>query len=112
MNDPRSIDALSDLSQAVSDIYAKRFGIDRNTVWHLAKLTEELGELQAAFLKRNGQGRTAQDVQALQTAMEDEVADLFAQILLFARWQNIDIPTAVARKWGKYLPSPARAEEE
>lgn len=104
MDDPRSLDRLSDVSQAVSDIYADRFGIDRDAVWHLAKLGEELGELQAAFLKRNGQGRAKGDADALQRAVEDEVADLFAQILLFARWQDIDIPTAVARKWGRYLP--------
>ncbi|MBQ2260736.1 MAG: hypothetical protein II336_05150 [Loktanella sp.] len=111
MTDPRSIDALSDLSQAVSDIYAERFGINRDAVWHLAKLGEELGELQAAFLKRNGQGRATQDADALHRAMEDEVADLFAQLLLFARWQDIDIPTAVARKWGQYLPTQPQPEK-
>lgn len=107
MPEGRSLDRLSDLSQAVSDIYAARFGIDRDAVWHLAKLSEELGELQAAFLKLNGQGRATGDADDLRRALEDETADLFAQILLFARWQGIDIPQAVARKWGRYLPADA-----
>ncbi len=105
--DPRDIDHLSDVSHQVSDIYAARFGINRDAVWHMAKLTEEMGELQAAYLKCAGQGRDDRDAAALRTAMEDEVADLFAQILLFARWQEIDIPQAVMRKWGQYLPEEA-----
>ncbi len=99
----RSVDELSDVSQQVSDIYASRFGIERDAVWHMAKLSEELGELQAAYLKLNGQGRTEASADVLRGALEDEVADVFAQILLFARWQQIDIPEAVMRKWGQYL---------
>ncbi|MEL6640550.1 MAG: hypothetical protein AAFP98_04425 [Pseudomonadota bacterium] len=104
----RSIDRLSEISQQVSDVYATRFGIERDVVWHLAKLTEEMGELQAAYLKCAGQGRVDRDEAALRQDMEDEVADLFAQILLFARWQDVDIPAAVARKWGQYLPKERR----
>ena len=91
---------LSELSQDVSDIYAARFGIDRDAAWHLGKLTEELGELQAAYLKTSGRGRGEDGADAL----ADEVADLFAQLLLFARWQDIDVEAAVLRKWGQYLP--------
>lgn len=100
MKQGRDVDALSDLAQAVSDVYAARFGIERDAAWHLGKLSEELGELQAAYLKRSGRGRGAAD----QEALEDEVADLFAQVLLFARWQGVDIPSAVARKWGRHAP--------
>lgn len=103
MKETAGLTELSDLAQAVSDIYATRFGIERDAVWHLAKLGEELGELQAAYLKLNGQGRTADDAD-LRRDLEDEVADLFAQLLLFARWQSVDIADAVARKWGRYLP--------
>lgn len=99
----RSVDELLDVSQQVSDIYAARFGIERDAVWHMAKLSEELGELQAAYLKLNGQGRSEESIVQRRAALEDEVADLFAQILLFARWQEIDIPEAVMRKWGQYL---------
>ncbi len=99
----RSLEDLAHIAQSVSDIYAERFDIHRNQVWHMAKLSEELGELQAAYLKAQGQGRSTADAAELRRDLEDEVADLFAQILLFARWQEIDIPEAVARKWGQYL---------
>ncbi|WP_251363672.1 MazG nucleotide pyrophosphohydrolase domain-containing protein [Epibacterium ulvae] len=67
------------------------------------KLSEEQGELQAAYLKLNGQGRSEADAASLRQALEEEVADVLAQLLLFARWQENDIPQAVMRKWGKYL---------
>lgn len=101
---PKSLGELSRLSQEVSDIYAARFGVNRDATWHLAKLCEELGELQAAYLKVSGRGRGSVD----KSALEDEVADLFAQVLLFANWQQIDIEAAVRRKWLKYLPEETR----
>jgi NTP pyrophosphatase (non-canonical NTP hydrolase) len=101
----RNIDALSDMAQQVSDIYAARFGITRDAAWYLAKLTEEAGELQAAWLKCNGRGRG----DATRQSLEDEAADLLAMVLLFARWQGIDLPKAMARKWGQYLPQVGEA---
>lgn len=101
----RDLDGLSDMAQAVSDIYAERFGIDRDAAWYLAKLTEEAGELQAAWLKTSGRGRGEVD----KGALEDEAADLLAMVLLFARWQGIDLPAAMARKWGRYLPAEGAA---
>ena len=100
--DPGRLETLSELAQTVSDIYAARFAIERDAVWHMAKLSEELGELQGAFLDLNGQGRSSES--DLRQALEDEVADLMGQLLLFARWQDINIPMAMARKWGRYLP--------
>ncbi|WP_282091616.1 MazG nucleotide pyrophosphohydrolase domain-containing protein [Epibacterium ulvae] len=94
---------LSDLSQQVSDLYAARFGIERDATWHLAKLTEELGELQAAYLKMAGQARTTSCPADLRRAMEDEAADVFAQLLLFADWQEIDLKEALRQKWAPYL---------
>lgn len=103
----RDIDGLSEMAQHVSDIYAARFGITRDAVWHLAKLTEEAGEVQSAYLKLSGRGRGSGEAEAL----ADEVADLFAMVLLFARWQDIDLPTAMARKWGQYLPEGHSTKE-
>ncbi|MQQ09384.1 hypothetical protein GFB49_13030 [Epibacterium sp. SM1979] len=98
-----NLEELSEVAQKVSDVYAARFEIERDAVWHLAKLGEELGELQAAYLKLKGQGRSEAAPDELRRALEDEVADLFAQILLFARWEDIDVSQAVMRKWGQYL---------
>lgn len=98
------------MTKAVSDIYAERCNITRDEVWHLAKLSEELGELSAAYLSATGRGwYRGLEPQALQQAVEDEVADVFAQILLFADANQIDVVQAVRRKWGKYLPEGDQA---
>lgn len=93
------------LSRQVSDIYADRCDIQRDDLWYLSKMQEELGELTSAYLSATGRGR---DREASQTecaaAVADEVADLFAQLLLFADHNQIDVAAALAAKWGKYLP--------
>ena len=95
---------LEDRVGAVSNIYAERFGINRDEVWHLGKLNEELGELVQAYLKATGRGR-AKDAapDQLRVDLENEVADLFAQVLLFSKWREIDIGAALERKWFRHL---------
>lgn len=96
---------LLDVTKRVSDIYAARCKIRRDEFWYLAKLSEEVGELNAAYLSATGRGRDrGLDAAALNEAVADEVADVFAQILLFSDAQGIDVAAAVARKWGRYLP--------
>jgi NTP pyrophosphatase (non-canonical NTP hydrolase) len=90
---------LSALAREVSAIYAERFEIDRDATWYLGKLSEELGEVSAAYFNLVGQGRT----DGTRAALEDEVADLLAFVLLFADWQGIDPAAAMRRKWGKYV---------
>lgn len=109
MPEGRSLDRLSDLSQAISDICAARFGIDRDAVRHPARPSGEPGALQAAFLKLNGQGRATGDADDRRRALTDETADLVAQLPLFARRQDIDPPDAIARIWGRALPKAAYA---
>jgi NTP pyrophosphatase (non-canonical NTP hydrolase) len=93
------------VTRAVSDIYAERCNIKRDEVWHLAKLSEEVGELNAAYLSATGRGRDrGLDADELEKAVADEVADVFAQILLFADANQIDVVKAVYGKWGRYLP--------
>jgi NTP pyrophosphatase (non-canonical NTP hydrolase) len=90
---------LTVLARRVSDLYAARFGIDRDPVWYLGKMSEEWGELMAAFLKYTGQGR----VEGSRADLENEVADLLGFVLLFADWQGIDAGKALQCKWGQYL---------
>lgn len=95
---------LTHQAAAVSEIYAARFGIDRDATWYLAKLTEELGELQAAFLATEGEQRgQVTSTEARQNLM-DETADLFDFLMVFADWQGIDLAKAFSAKWGRYLP--------
>ncbi|MDP1732440.1 MAG: hypothetical protein Q8L54_14960 [Devosia sp.] len=39
------------------------------------------------------------------SALEDEAADLFAQLLLFCRHDQIDVEVALTRKWFTHLES-------
>ena len=99
MSQNTSVAELTELARLVSGIYADRFGITRDPAWYLGKMTEELGEVTAAYLKLAGQGRGS----ALQRDLEDEVADLLGFLLVFADWQGIDAAAALQRKWGRYL---------
>lgn len=96
---------LTDRVAQVSDIYAARFGIERDALWRLAKLTEEVGELNAAYLNATGRGRDRGDGADPRQAVEDEAADVLAMLLIFARAEGIDLEAALIRKWFKHLQS-------
>lgn len=80
-----SMEEPSDVAQAVSDTYAKRFGIERDAAWYLAKMTEEMGELHAAYRKHAGRGWTERWSET-RVAMENAFADALSILLPFARW--------------------------
>ncbi len=99
------LDEAQALSVAVSDIYAEACGVERDETWYLLKLQEEVGELAAAWLSATGRGRDrGKDDAGLRQAVEDELADVFAQLLLIAAREEIDLAAALRRKWGRYLP--------
>lgn len=92
----------------ISDLYAKRFAIERSSDWHLLKIQEELGELSAAYLKLSKRARMCDvDPLELKKKLEDEIADVLAMLLLFANDQDIDVEKAIKNKWYQYLPSEA-----
>ncbi|MCF4098898.1 MazG nucleotide pyrophosphohydrolase domain-containing protein [Maritalea mediterranea] len=101
-----TLDRLTDKISRVSDTYAERCNIARDDDWYLLKLNEELGELTAAYLRMTQRGRfdAARTPENARASMEAEVADVFAQLLLFVQHNGIDIEDAVTRKWFKYLP--------
>jgi len=96
---PETIEELTKLAEQVSEAYAQSFDICRDPAWYLGKMTEELGEVTAAYLKLAGQGRG----EGSREDLEDEVADLLGFLLLFASWQGIDSAKTLRRKWGGYL---------
>jgi NTP pyrophosphatase (non-canonical NTP hydrolase) len=101
----RSLADLTGLVAQVCDIYAERCDIARDDDWYALKLQEEAGEVIAAYLKRTGRGRVGESTpEQRRLALEDEIADLMAQVLLFARHNDVDIEAALARKWFTYLP--------
>lgn len=95
----------------VSDTYAQRCNIKRDDDWYLIKIGEELGELNAEYLRITQRGRLdeSRSMDDVREAMEDELADVFAQLLLFARHHDIQIEDALARKWFRYLPQDEQA---
>lgn len=95
-----TLDEMQRAAALVGAIYAGRFGIDRDPAFYLGKLTEEMGEMTAAWLKLNGRARG----EGSRAALEDEAADVLGFLLVFADWQGIDLTAAFARKWGQYLP--------
>ncbi|MGI3170523.1 hypothetical protein ACRARG_15335 [Pseudooceanicola sp. C21-150M6] len=100
----RSLDNLQARAARVGTLYAEAFGIERDAAFYIGKLTEETGELVAAHLKLAGLARTeGEDDATLRRQQEDEAADLFGFLLLFADWQGIDLAQAFDRKWGRYL---------
>jgi NTP pyrophosphatase (non-canonical NTP hydrolase) len=95
---------LSDRAERVSQVYAARCDIRRDDDWFVLKLQEEAGELVAEYLRGTGRGRVGERTpEAIRQALEDETADLFAQLLLFARHNDIDLEAALQRKWFAWL---------
>jgi len=88
----------------VSDSYARECGIERDDDWYLLKLQEELGELGAEHLRNTGRGRRdGEHAGNAREKLENETADVFAQLLLFAEHNAIDLEASLARKWFRYL---------
>lgn len=99
-----SLAELSARIEEVSQLYAERCDIRRDDDWYALKLQEEAGELVAEYLRGSGRGRVGdRSAEQIQTALASEAADLFAQLLLFCRHNEIDIEAALERKWFSHL---------
>jgi NTP pyrophosphatase (non-canonical NTP hydrolase) len=98
---------LQDAVLRISDIYAAEHDIDRAKAgagdWALLKVQEELGELTAEHLRMSGRARGAAD----QDKLGDEAADVLGMLLIYCQAADIDIETAMQRKWLKWLDQPA-----
>ena len=83
----------------VSDQYAQKFGIKRDSDWYILKLQEELGELIQSYLMMTGRGR--QKDKSKEQITEDfhqEMADVFCHVLLLARHHKINLEKEVEEK--------------
>ena len=95
---------LTEKLETISFGYAHKFDVERTDEWFILKLTEELGELVQSYLQFSGQARHKErSPDELKTAFEDELADVLGMTLLVAHHHNIDLETAVTRKWLQYL---------
>ena len=99
-----SIAELAARIEEVSQLYAARCDTSRDDDWYALKLQEEAGELVAEHLRGSGRGRIGDRSDGqIRTALADEAADLFAQVLLFCRHNGIDVEAALERKWFSHL---------
>ena len=88
----------------VSDIYADKFNIRRDDDWFILKIQEELGELTSVYLKLTQRARVGEEsIKDLEKNLTEEVADVIAMTLLFARHKGIDVEKAINEKWFQYL---------
>jgi NTP pyrophosphatase (non-canonical NTP hydrolase) len=91
---------LSERLEKLSVRYGEALGFERDPDWFLLKLQEEVGELTQAYLQQTGRarskGRTPDEIRA---GFHQEFADVFCQLLLFARQHDVDLPTEIERKW-------------
>lgn len=95
---------LTEKISGICDIYVKKYGIEQSQDWFLLKIQEEMGELNSAYLKLTKRGRIGTKTPAeLETNLQEEIADVLAFVLLFARERGIDPEEAIKNKWFKYL---------
>lgn len=95
-----NIKTLSNKTEKVSQNYIKKFNIERNDDWFLLKLQEELGELTQSYLKLKGKAKTEGKSEAeLKDAFAKETADVFCQVLLLAKHNDIDLEKEIEQKW-------------
>lgn len=97
---------IKDLTQEVekiSQIYSKRFKIERDGNWFILKLQEELGELIQSYLMMIRKGRNkGKSAVEIKDNFRKEVADVFSHVLILAKFYNIDLEKEVEEKWLKW----------
>lgn len=80
--------------------YAASNGIERDRDWFMLKLQEEMGELTQAWNRLTARARArGKTVEEMRQDLSDEVADLLGHVLLLAHQNQLDIGSAMQRKW-------------
>ncbi|WP_421857959.1 hypothetical protein [Oricola sp.] len=94
--------------EAVSQIYARYCGFERDADWYVMKVQEEAGETVSAYLRMTLRGRHKGDTaDEIRRQFEDELSDLLASVLLVAEKNGVDLQEAMERKWFSYLKASA-----
>ena len=98
------VKALTEKVEKVSQIYTKKFGIERDSNWYILKLQEELGELIQSYLMMTHKARTKGKTDTeLKEEFTKEIADVFCHVLLLSKHYNIDLNKAVQDKWLSWI---------
>lgn len=100
MTELDALDRLTGRLLAISEVYGRRFDIDRGGDWALLKLQEEVGELTRAHLAATNRSRRS--VEDGEAELAAEIADVVAMALVYAGLAGIDVATALRQKWLVY----------
>lgn len=92
--------------EQASRSYAELHGIEREPDWFLLKMQEELGELTQAWLRHTGRSRQKPSADPAPRDLADEAADLLGHVLLLAHRLDLDLGSAIQRKW-RFDPTTA-----
>lgn len=85
----------------VSNLYSQNFKVERDKDWYILKLQEEMGELSKAYINYTGRGKSKDG--NFKTELIEELADVFAHLLLLCDSLGIDIDKAIQEKWLRHL---------
>lgn len=90
--------------KTVFDVYTSKYGINPDSDYFLLKIQEELGELSAAHLKLTQRARLKEASQEqLEKNLREEIADVLAMTILFAKSKGLRMEDLLNEKWFKYL---------
>lgn len=94
------VQQLSEAVESVSQIYAETYNIERDAIWFILKLQEEVGELTQSYLMLTGKARVkGKSSEEIHADFYQEVADVFCQVLLLAKFYGVDLEKEIDSKW-------------
>jgi NTP pyrophosphatase (non-canonical NTP hydrolase) len=99
------IQELTAKAKRVMELYKKEFpDVKMGRDYVPFKITEEWGECVQSYLMFTDRGRQkGKSKKEIKAHLEEELADVFAYVLLFAEQEGIDPVEAIMKKWFAYL---------
>ncbi len=82
-------------------IYKDQFSIDINKGYALAKLIEEVGEVNSASLTIEGKVRPDKSLplESAKDQLGEEISDVLGTLILLAKIYDIDLMKSLDKKW-------------
>jgi NTP pyrophosphatase (non-canonical NTP hydrolase) len=97
---------LTQKAKTIMGMYGEEFPevqVDRD--YYPFKISEEWGECMQAYLMHTDRGRQkGKSKDEIKDMFEEEIADVFGFLLLFAENEGVDLEVVLQKKWFKRLP--------
>ena len=99
------IQEFTEKAKAVMERYKKEYpNVKMDRDFLPFKITEEWGECLQAYLMLTDRGRQkGKNKEEIKELFGEEIADVFAYVLLFAENEGVDLAEAIEKKWFAYL---------